>query len=168
MTDDNDCPICYGENALDGRDPICPNGHRFCADCQPIIQRSRTGWGMAPAGRPRCPLCRADIPGVPAGEVLADQAPYPGMDRHAGGEDALGRRGGGRPHNGPEWNAARRRFIERRQNGEIPHDAMFGGIHHRKCGNRQCDRTGGSDGVRFLLFANTGKRRYRCEVHDQG
>jgi len=48
--------------------------------------------------------------------------------------------------------------------GRIPANAIYGGIHHRRCGAEGCLRTGGQDGVRFLRW-NGGSRRYRCELH---
>lgn len=74
------------------------------------------------------------------------------------------RRGGGRPHIGPEWEAARTLFLANREAGRIPADSVFGGIHERKCGTRECERRGGAGGVRFLLN-EAGRRRYRCELH---
>lgn len=54
---------------------------------------------------------------------------------------------------------ARARFNAHRQAGRIPATAVFGGIHHRNCGHRGCQRVGGEMGVRFV------NGLYRCEVH---
>jgi hypothetical protein len=61
-------------------------------------------------------------------------------------------------------NRARERteFLRMRAAGEIPGDAIFGGVHNRKCGNRNCDRRTGAGGVRFLKIG--AQRVYRCEV----
>jgi hypothetical protein len=64
--------------------------------------------------------------------------------------------------NGQTRRAMREEFLQMREDGLIPGDAMFGGIHRRKCGNRDCDRQGGWGGVRFLKIGN--KRMYRCEA----
>lgn len=79
-----------------------------------------------------------------------------------------GHGGGGRPHRGPAWDEAREQFLAHREAGRIPAHSVFGGIHQRKCGHPNCQRAGGSQGVRFLLFGGTGKRRYRCEEHTEG
>jgi hypothetical protein len=178
MADDNDCPICYGD--LGTPADLCPNGHKVCDTCRPLIQSVLTGWGM---GRPgaACPLCRAPIQYVPLPRgVVDDGVPMPHQGAggpephpHAPQYDRLipfphqhqPRRGGGRPHRGPDWDHARTQFLAHREAGHIPADAIFGGIHERNCGDRNCQRVGGWEGVRFLLFADTGKRRYRCELH---
>lgn len=158
-----DCPVCYGE--LGNPDPICPNGHKVCDTCRPHIM---AGLPSVYGGRlpPRCPICRQNLgPREPAPQA----APRPRVDhRNVGGFDAIGRAGGGRPHNGPIWDAARQRFLDHRDAGRIPPNSIFGGIHERKCGHRGCQRSGGSQGVRFLLYGDTGKRRYRCEEHTDG
>lgn len=165
---EDDCPVCYGEIGTPA--PLCPNGHNVCDTCRPHIL------GGDP---PRCPICRACLRHIahplirripaPARPLLVNGQPDPFADarplQDVGGLDALGRAGGGRPHNGPVWNARRREFLEARERGEIPATAVFGGIHTRKCGHRGCQRQAGAGGVRFLLFAATGKRRYRCEAH---
>jgi len=200
MENANDCPICYGENLLEGREAICPNGHKFCETCQPHIQSVRTGWGMRFVGEgvACCPLCRAEIPYVPRGipfheEMLArqqaqaqqgpvvlgpdyvawraqqnQQAQQARAERAPGYEDlraqqARAERAVNGWHNNIE-NRARERteFLRLRAMGEIPGDAIFGGVHNRKCGNRNCDRRTGAGGVRFLKIG--AQRVYRCEV----
>lgn len=167
MADDNDCPICYGD--LGTPADLCPNGHKVCDTCRPLIQSVLTGWGM---GRPgaACPLCRAPIQYIP---LNGPPGPMPRRHPHLRDGDRMPnggvyhppQRGGGRPHRGPQWDEARTQFLAHREAGHIPADAIFGGIHERSCGHRNCPRAGGSQGVRFLLFADTGKRRYRCELH---
>jgi hypothetical protein len=190
-----DCPVCYGE--LGTPDPVCPNGHQVCDTCRPHILAGLPSvyGGRLP---PKCPICRHPLPqGPPAppmaaggggavdpalvqGAAAAHQAwvaqNAPGRNaqgrrvdhRNVGGLDAIGRAGGGRPHNGPIWDAARQRFLDHRDAGRIPPNSIFGGIHERKCGHRGCQRSGGAMGVRFLLYGDTGKRRYRCEEHTDG
>lgn len=58
---------------------------------------------------------------------------------------------------------ARERFLLMREQGRIPADSMFGGVHGRKCGVRACVRRTGAEGVRFLKGTG-GKRSYRCEA----
>ena len=203
MENPNDCPICYGENLLEGRDAICPNGHKFCETCQPHIQSVRTGWGMGQYGRTNtacCPLCRATIPYVPLGipfheemlarqQAQAQQEPVvlgPGymawraqqdqqaqqaraeraraqQDQQRRFDEARAQRAVDGWHNNIE-NRARERteFLRLRAIGAIPGDAIFGGVHNRKCGNRNCDRRTGAGGVRFLKIG--AGRVYRCEV----
>lgn len=188
QTPEDDCPICFG--ALGEVAPLCPNGHKVCAICRPHIVRS--GGAQGPRC-PLCrhPLAREAGPMPPRDAVVV--VPNPELDAllqagrdahrawvaqnapnrnargrqvaHVGGEDALGRRGGGRPHRGADWDAARERFLAHREAGRIPPETTFGGIHERKCGHRGCVRVGGQMGVRFLLFGDSGKRRYRCEEH---
>jgi len=50
-------------------------------------------------------------------------------------------------------------FNQRRRDGLIPREALYGGVHNRRCGHRGCQRVGGADGVRFY------NRLYRCEQH---
>lgn len=169
-----DCPICYGE--LGTPADLCPNGHKVCDICRPHILRGGDHRG------PRCPLCREPLrrehlPIVPRPDVEVDlaavyaarQAHEQWVAEHAPNRNANGQghgRGGCRPR-GAEWVAARERFLAAREAGTIPADAVFGGIHDRRCGHRHCPRIGGAGGVRFLLFGNTGKRRYRCEAHTE-
>jgi len=182
---DDDCPVCYGERALQGRVAVCPNGHRLCSECQPHVQSVRN-WRT---GQASCPLCRADIPYVPR------EAPAPAPQAQpAGGGPVFQERVGGEwveipraemerrwaegarreeerrerairgfQQNGQNRRAGRERFLQHREQGHIPGDALYGGVHDRKCGNRGCDRRGGEQGVRFLK-TNLGKRVYRCEV----
>ena len=163
-TPEDPCPVCLGDT--NGAAPCCQNGHVVCDICLPQLLRMPYGAGH------RCPMCRQPITRRPEGHAAAGggAAPvHPHHDhRYVGGHDAIGRVGGGRPHNGPVWEEARRRFLENRDQGRIPGNAFFGGIHERKCGHRGCERHGGSQGVRFLLYGDTGKRRYRCEDHTQG
>ena len=191
-----DCPICFGE--LGNPAPLCPNGHSVCDICRPHILRGGGWHGprcpicraaLHEAAGPVVPRpAEAVDPAVVAAardahlarvaQVAPNRNPLNGRrGRHefpadamvnVGGFDAIGRAGGGRPHNGPVWDAARRRFLELREAGTIPPHSVFGGIHERKCGHRGCQRSGGSQGVRFLLYGDTGKRRYRCEEHTQG
>ena len=176
QTPEDDCPICYGE--LGNPEPLCPNGHKICDVCRPHILRV-DGW----VG-PRCPICRAPLqreagprpPPLPHGEGVDLALVYEARQQHQQwvAQNAPNRvpnrrgQGGARPHRGPEWDAARQRFLEHREAGRIPAHSTFGGIHMRKCGHRNCERLGGAMGVRFLLFGETGKRRYRCEEHTQG
>ena len=154
---ENDCPVCFGE--MGNPAPICANGHKVCDTCRPHVYRGNPDWNR----RGVCPMCRGRLLGepqpAPAGSMNAqwdaDVRPQPARQparRGARGED---------------WERARQVFLESRAAGHIPPDAMFGGIHTRNCGHRGCLRTGGSSGVRFLLFGNTGKRRYRCELHTE-
>jgi len=173
---DHDCPICYDENVLRDRAPICPNGHTFCADCQPRIQSVQTGWGLTRERRACCPLCRAPIPYVPLGGV---PAPVPQVLGGGGGG------GGGGPalvvvhnrvdlrnndpdrpqraidgfNNLPARRQAQALFRLARDEGRIPANAAFGGIHKRNC---PCGRHSGAHGVRFLKMPDN-KRLYRCE-----
>lgn len=191
-TPEEDCPVCYGE--LGNPRPLCPNGHSVCDICRPHILRGG-GWRGPSCPICRHPLTEAPGHAVPHPAVAVDPAVVaaardahlahvaqvaPGRNArgrrefpadamvNVGGFDAIGRHGGGRPHNGPVWEAARRRFLELREAGTIPAHSTFGGIHERKCGHRGCQRSGGSQGVRFLLYGDTGKRRYRCEEHTNG
>lgn len=184
----DDCPICYGE--LGHPTPICPNGHKVCDICRPHILRQEWVGGRPPL----CPICRTNLTEVavaegfrqarvprPAGVGAAGGGrPRPDAEMreegarlarnwhmNVGGFDAIGRHGGGRPHNGPAWNDARELFLRQREAGVIPPNSVFGGIHARKCGHRGCVRWGGHMGVRFLLYGVTGKRRYRCEEHTE-
>jgi len=187
---EDDCPVCYGENALAGREAVCPNGHRLCAECQPHVQ-SVQHWRTRTA---HCPLCRASIPYVPRNAPAPVYAPEEDLlglggygaeavdtaarrlaaqQRHLR-EEHPQRAGGGTEErrqraidgfrlNGQVRREAREQFLHLREAGHIPADSMFGGIHMRKCGTRRCDRTGGHQGVRFLK-TGTGKRMYRCEI----
>ena len=65
--------------------------------------------------------------------------------------------------NGQTRAEARQVFLHLRENVRIPGNAMFGGVHQRKCGVRTCERRTGAGGVRFLKL-NEGKRKYRCET----
>lgn len=65
--------------------------------------------------------------------------------------------------NGQNRRAGREQFLLHREQGAIPGDALYGGVHERKCGNRNCERRGGTAGVRFLK-TDLGKRVYRCEA----
>ena len=192
-----DCPVCYGDLGdpaplCPNGHRVCDicRPHILAGLPNPY----GGGWRMPP----RCPICRHNLgaagpvpPPLPPGVVMADADLVraaadahrarvaeiaPGRNvangrrdhRYVGGQDAIGRVGGGRPHNGPVWEAARQRFLDHRDAGRIPPGSCFGGIHERKCGHRGCQRQGGAMGVRFLLFGNTGKRRYRCEEHTDG
>lgn len=163
---DDDCPVCYGERALVGRVAVCPNGHRLCAECQPHVQGVRTHNGHA-----SCPLCRADIPFVPR-QVVApappqqDPAGHVARARQAQEADRADRRERairGFQNNGQERRAGRERFLQLREEGQIPGNALYGGVHERKCGVRGCERRGGNQGVRFLKD-NLNCRKYRCEA----
>ena len=175
---DHDCPICYEPNVLRDRAPICPNGHTFCADCQPRIQSVQTGWGLGGLERRACcPLCRGPIPYVPLG------VPYvplvvpvaAGGGGGGGGADAVIReqraiaaderqarhlRAVEGFQNLPARRQAQALFRLARDEGRIPANAAFGGIHKRNC---PCGRHGGAHGVRFLKMPDN-KRLYRCEV----
>jgi hypothetical protein len=169
---DDDCPVCYGERALVGRTAVCPNGHRLCAECQPHVQGVRNfRTGMA-----SCPLCRADIPHVPR-QAQPARMNEEQLENHRAGllerwadEAAAGRAADRRERairgfqqNGQTRRAGREQFLQHREHGHIPGDALYGGVHDRKCGNRNCERRGGTGGVRFLK-TNHGKRVYRCEA----
>jgi len=176
---DHDCPICYEPNTLQGRDPICPNGHTYCADCQPRIQSVRTGWGLGQRGIACCPLCRASIPYVPLlpppGALLANgqpdpffapppprapaPAPAPPQDGRANDPDRRQRAIDGF-NDLPARRRAQALFREARNNGTIPQNAAFGGIHRRNC---PCGRRHGANGVRFLKMPDN-RRLYRCEA----
>ena len=174
METTQDCPVCYGD--LGTPEALCPNGHKVCDTCRPHIYNGVRGqYGQVlPA---RCPICRHELtrrdapPPADWNAVLRDpairawreQADVGGLT-NVGGIDAVGRR----PRNQELWMTKRREFLDLRARGAIPGDAVYGGVHERKCGHRGCTRTGGSQGVRFLLFGNTDKRRYRCEEHTDG
>jgi hypothetical protein len=168
---DHDCPICYETNALQGREPICPNGHTYCADCQPRIQSVRTGWGLGGAyGTACCPLCRAVIPYAPLGgpAPAPHRPPPPPIVVHHHHDGRVGdpdrpRRAVDGFNNLPERRAAQARFRQARDNGTIPANAVFGGIHARGCGGCPQERKHGHNGVRFLKMPD-GKRKYRCEA----
>ena len=158
---DHDCPICFEPDAIRDREAVCPNGHKFCADCQPRIQSVRNFRTMHAA----CPLCRADIPYIT--DPIRPVYVLP-IVRAVQQRDADGRRGDPeRPqraidafNNIPARRAAQQQFRENRNNGIIPQNARFGGFHRRNC---TCGRKGGAEGVRFLKLPD-GTRRYRCEV----
>ena len=188
---DDDCPVCMGEGALRGREAVCPNGHRLCEECQPHVQSVRdwrTGQAKCPMCRaaiPYIPRAAAPDPFGPGGGAFQDMDPFaldaarqlaaqqqalraahPQQRRGVDHGDTEARRQ--RAIDGFRLNAqprreARERFLLLRDQGRIPGDSMFGGVHMRKCGNRRCDRTGGHQGVRFLKTLG-GKRMYRCEV----
>lgn len=147
-----ECPCCW-EEMNETEETICPNNHKVCPPCLQKVMEGRN---------PKCPLCRHLIR-----NDSGRPAPVPRFQirRTLGGEDAIGRRGGGRPHNGPVWDQQMARFQENLQNNRIPPGAVFGGIHERKCGHRECYRQGGAQGVRFLVNNTTGTRVYRCEEH---
>lgn len=174
---ENDCPVCLGENLLEGREAVCPNGHRICAECQPHVQSVRN-WRT---GHASCPLCRAAIPHIPADlpalteeqrrafteehrrlmreqQELRRAHPQPVADTEARRERAIR----GFRENGHVRRANRERFLQLREQGRIPANSMFGGVHSRCCGTRNCNRRGGDEGVRFLKIGT--KRMYRCEV----
>jgi len=160
---DHDCPICFEPNAITDRIAVCPNGHRLCADCQPRIQSVPSIWQNR-AVFSACPLCRAPIPYIePPRPVIPPREPRP-----ARVQDPDGRRGDPeRPqraidgfNNLPARRAAQARFRQFRDEGAIPANARFGGIHTRSC---PCGRRGGAQGVRFLKLPD-GSRKYRCEV----
>ena len=179
---DHDCPICYEPNVLRDRAPICPNGHTFCADCQPRIQSVFTGWGLGGERGACCPLCRGPIPYVP---LVVPVVPLvvPVAAGGGGGGGGVGGGGGGgggadaRAIAADERQARHLRAVEGFQNlparrqaqalfrlardeGRIPANAAFGGIHKRNC---PCGRHSGAHGVRFLKMPDN-KRLYRCEV----
>ena len=156
-----ECPVCYEENLLS---VMCPNNHKLCSICLRHIQGIKN-WRTNTA---TCPICRANIPYVPINPPNNNvipahvfNAPNPqGPLRNL----VPARRGHGRPR-GQEWYDALTEFINNKNNGTIPANAEFGGIHNRGCGNRQCNRVGGKQGVRFLIYGDSEKRRYRCELH---
>ena len=148
-----ECPVCYEEHLLT---PMCPNNHKLCMVCLRHIQGIRN-WQTQQAS---CPICRAAIPYVPIQQPQPQ--PQPWIPYIAAQPRQQQRRGHGRPR-GQEWFDALTEFVNNKNAGRIPADAKFGGIHKRGCGNRECNRVGGSEGVRFLLYKDTGKRRYRCE-----
>lgn len=172
---DHDCPICYEPNTIQDRVPVCPNGHRMCADCQPRVQSVRTGFGFhGAAGTAVCPLCRAPIPYIPLEPAHAHahaHPPPPPPIQIPHGRDPDGRVGDpDRPqraidgfNNLPERRAAQARFRQARNDGTIPQNAMFGGIHRRGCGGCPQNRKHGHNGVRFFKMPD-GKRKYRCEA----
>ena len=174
---DHDCPICYEPNVLRDRAPICPNGHTFCADCQPRVQSVQTGWGLGGLERRACcPLCRGPIPYVPLGVPVAagggggggGAVPYVPPPAPVAVEVPDGRANDpDRPqraidgfNNLPARRQAQALFRLARDEGRIPANAAFGGIHKRNC---PCGRHGGAHGVRFLKMPDN-KRLYRCEV----
>jgi len=187
---DHDCPICYEPNTLQDRVPVCRNGHRMCADCQPRIQSVRTGFGFhGAAGHAVCPLCRAPIPYIPlpphrdalpalllngqpdpfhapppiVGHPLNNPNPHvPAADGRANDPDRPQRAIDGF-NNLPERRRAQARFRQARNDGTIPQNAMFGGIHTRGCGGCPQNRKHGHGGVRFFKMPD-GKRKYRCEA----
>lgn len=178
---DYDCPICYEPNSIRDREAICPNGHTFCSDCQPRIQSVRTGWGLGQRGIACCPMCRGHIPYVPLGggpavAPIDDAAALRAVNaiQAAGGEPPPPPppvyrwvNDPGRPqraidgfNNLPERRQAQALFRQARDEGRIPQNAAFGGIHKRNC---PCGRRHGANGVRFLKMPG-GKRLYRCEA----
>ena len=173
---ENDCPVCYGENLLEGRTAVCRNGHRLCAECQPHVQ-SVLNWRSWGAPSAQCPMCREPIPYIPAlvvpriTYIPARVVPRPEpvitevRVRRRDPQETEERRE--RAIQGIYQNVetraeARMLFRNLRENRLIPGNAMFGGVHQRKCGVRTCERMAGSGGVRFLMM-NGGKRKYRCE-----
>ena len=151
------CPVCWEDGILT---EMCPNKHKLCNTCLIHVRSIRFGF----TNKASCPCCRAEIDYVPLEE---------GNNRQPGIFDPIVRevrRGHGRPR-GQEWRDALTSFIQKKNQGLIPANAEFGGIHKRKCGhklnnNMTCQRRGGDEGVRFLIYGDTGKRRYRCECHD--
>lgn len=171
---DDDCPICYGERALVGRVAVCPNGHRLCAECQPHVQSVRNHR----TGQANCPLCRANIPYVPrqaqapqGGDPLGEQGQPPRQPRPPrDNRDELNayqlrrqRAIEGFQNNHQNRRAGREQFLQLRDQGQIPGNALYGGVHDRKCGVRGCHRVGGIQGVRFLKD-HFNHRKYRCEA----
>jgi hypothetical protein len=102
------------------------------------------------------------------GPALQHYVQPPRAPRPARVQDPDGRRGDPeRPqraidgfNNLPARRAAQARFRHFRDEGVIPANARFGGIHTRNC---PCGRSGGAQGVRFLKMPG-GNRKYRCEV----
>ena len=188
-----ECPVCLTESVLNA--PVCPNGHRVCAECQPRIQAIRS-WRT---GGAQCPMCRAPIPYIPInpaleepGSVWDDVAQQEwarervarqiqrrmrrdarvveqaerrvrNLNRREDTEARRERANRGFEENRDARIEANAEFTQLRATGQIPWDAQFGGVHRRKCGVRNCERTGGAQGVRFLKFPN-GTRQYRCEA----
>jgi len=154
---EHDCPICFEPDTIREREPVCPNGHRICADCQPHIQSVYVRGGAA------CPLCRAPIPFIPeervGGRPLAPAQPPRRVVDHTQRQERRDRANAAF-NNLPARREAQQVFLQNRREGTIPANARFGGFHQRRC---PCGRSGGSQGVRFLkLRDNT--RRYRCEA----
>ena len=150
----DECPVCMENNLME---TLCPNNHKVCMVCAPKI-RSIKNWRTNKAS---CPICRAEIDYVPINPVNQNHNHH--VDIFA-------------PHNHPPIQRANRQdlrhdarlqFQQNIANHTIPANAEFGGIHTRKCGHGGCNRTGGAEGVRFLIFGDTNKRRYRCELHTQ-
>jgi len=169
-----ECPVCLEAHLLS---PICPNNHKLCGVCLRHIQSiyNHRYHGAV------CPICRAVIPYVPINPVPVNRVPAVdvfGNNTNAGFQDmdvfGIG------PGPVITFNIPERRmnmpvlrrnaldlFNQNKRDGIIPENAEFGGTHERKCGHHGCNRTGGSQGVRFLIFGNTGRRRYRCEQHNE-
>jgi hypothetical protein len=117
-------------------------------------------------------MCRAAIPYIPLpADLPAGAVPVPVVDAPNIWNQRVepdGRRNDpDRPqraidgfNNLPARRQAQALFRQARDNGTIPQNAMFGGIHQRKCGT--CDRRHGANGVRFLKLPD-GTRKYRCE-----
>ena len=147
-----DCPVCL-EGDVTERPALCPNGHKFCEPCQARVQQTRH-WRDDMA---HCPLCRAAVPYIPGeGAPLHPVIPEEHV-RHFLQWNITTRT--------PEHREAYAVFLQNRDGGRIPADSVFGGIHNRCCGDRNCLKRGGKDGVRFLLWNHTGTRRYRCDAH---
>lgn len=150
--DYDECPVCLENNLLE---KLCPNNHKVCMVCAPKI-RSIKNWRTNKAC---CPLCRAEIDYVPIPQETPPnlQIVEQFWQHH---NQQIANRNEAR-------NDARLQFQRNIADHSIPANATFGGIHNRKCGHDGCSRMGGAEGVRFLIFGNTGKRRYRCELHTQ-
>ena len=166
-----ECPVCLEEHLLV---QMCPNKHKLCRPCLSKIEQVYNEKLRSAV----CPLCRAPIPHKPKNEA-EKREPHPdeifGHNTNAGFQDMdvfglntlprtyIQRRVERRTLNENALNT----FYQNIRTERIPHNADYGGTHTRKCGHRGCNRTGGSEGVRFLLYGETGKRRYRCEQHAQ-
>ena len=161
---EHDCPVCFETDSLRDRVPICPNGHRLCAECQPRIQGTL---------RPQCPLCRARLPDLqgrlgplPVQDfqrdfpVIAQPPPVARRVVDHAEREVRRQRANAAFNDVPRRREAQQLFLQNRQTGRIPETARFGGFHERNC---PCGRHGGAEGVRFLKLRNN-TRRYRCEV----
>jgi len=139
------------------RVPLCSNGHKFCEPCQTQVHQTRS-WRD---GHAHCPLCREAVPyhaPPPGAAPLPPLHPVlPDANREQVNAFLTNR--------SADHREAYAEFLTNRRTGRIPPESVFGGIHNRCCGDRRCNRRGGREGVRFLLWNNTDHRRYRCDEH---